>query len=51
MESCYVCGDGVECDQAGGHWWHSEDLGIDINGKAVMTSCEWGKPYAPPNLT
>jgi hypothetical protein len=47
VDDCYLCGDGVEYDPAGGHWWHSEDLAIDVNGKAVMTDCAWGKPFAP----
>ena len=43
-QECYYCGDGVE-KSAAGEWQHSEDLGIDVAGKRVVSTCEWGKPY------
>lgn len=45
MDDCYECGDGVV--KVGDDWQHSEDLGIDIDGRAVVTSCRWGKPFRP----
>lgn len=40
---CYVCGDGVV--KVGDHWEHSEDLGIDADGRVVVSECQWGRPY------
>lgn len=32
IDDCYACGDGVV--KVGDHWEHSQDLGIDIDGRA-----------------
>ena len=45
MNECWMCGDGV--DRESGRWGHCEDLGINVDGSIAMTSCGWGKPFAP----
>lgn len=41
---CYECGDGIIFVWGG--WQHHEELGIDVDGKPVVSECTWGKPYA-----
>jgi hypothetical protein len=38
---CYVCGDGVEC--ISGVWVHIDDS-IGLDGRTVVSACEWGNP-------
>lgn len=45
MDDCYECGDGVV--KVGNDWRHSDDTAIDVDGQAVVNTCEWGKPFAP----
>ncbi|MBB5167183.1 hypothetical protein [Mycobacterium sp. AZCC_0083] len=44
VPDCYVCGDGIE--QIGGGWRHIDDS-ISAEGERVVSTCYWGKPYAP----
>jgi hypothetical protein len=42
-DDCYACGDGIE--YVGDTWEHINDS-IGVDGKRIVSTCDWGKPWA-----